>query len=263
MGEASTIAQIIVAGGMAGARPALTLFALQLFVALFAAEAVPVDYAWLVSVYAITAVGIAALVEHFARTDPELDELLALPNAAIGAAAATLISGILVLLGTEAESALGASSAALHLALAGFGAEALDGLPLIVVGAVLSVVMSLLVGWTRRQLLAALDVMAVPGRLVRWLETGSVIGALALVLLVPVLAVALAVLLVVASSAVALVVRGVERRRDRVARRPCGCGYMVRNEASVCPSCGEEREPTIVLGKARDGAGSFGSRPPR
>jgi hypothetical protein len=134
------------------------------------------------------------------------------------------------------------------LARAGlFGSEDTNW-TLLVVGAVLASLASVGVAFVRRKILAALDLVAVPNRLVRWVETGTVAGALGLALLLPALAVVLAVLLVVAAVAGAFMVRAVERRRDELGRRRCECGHQVRKEALVCPECGRELEPEVRLG---------------
>jgi hypothetical protein len=242
----ATGAQVIVAGGLAGARPALTLFILQLFAALFAVEAIPQELSWIISVYAITAVGIAALIEHFARTDPDLDEVLAVPNKIIGTITAILISVLLIALRSGEAPPEEEHAKASLLVAAGLAALNRD-IVLLVLAAVLAALSSLVVSWARGRVLAALDIMAVPGRFVRWLETGTVAGALALVLLLPVLSIVLAALLLVVSTAAGFLVRALERRRDELAREGCECGYAVRVEALVCPSCGKERTPSKVL----------------
>ena len=253
MSPVVVVAQVIVAGGLAGARPALTLCLLQVYVAVLAAESLPPDLLWTVNGWAIAAVGLAALVEHFARTDPDLDELLELPNKAIGALSGVVVAALLVALRTGAGLDPGADEPGAEPGLlhAGLVADLRGSTGLLVLSAVCAVATGFVVGWARRRILSALDLMAVPSRAVRWVETGTVAGALALVLLLPILAVALAAVVVVGSTTAGLIVRGVERRRDELSRVACVCGREVRVEALLCPTCGRELEPRRRLDRPR------------
>lgn len=253
MDPMTTIARVIVAGGLTGARPALTLCLLQLWVALFADEALPPELAWMVHAYAIAAVAVAVVVEHYARSDPDLDEVMNVPNMVIGGVAGALTSVLLLgMAGVEAGGGERAALEAIPFARAGF----LDGggWTMAIVGALAASAASVGVAWVRRRLLAALDLLAVPARAVRWTETGTVAGALGLVLLVPVTAVLLAGVLVVGSVVVGVVVRAVDRRREELGRVECACGRRVRAEALVCPACGRSLEPAKKLGQRRGGA---------
>jgi len=244
MSALTMISQAVAAGGLTGARPALTLCLLQLHARLFATTSLPHELEWMVSWYAIGVVAALALAESFARSDPQFDELLHVPNLIIGVVAAVATAVIIVGLAGEPLSAAGESSTPVALAGILSGLVSAAGAALVA-----APVASLGVGWTRRRLLKAVDVVPVRKRVWRWLETGTVASGLAAVMLLPALAVALATLLVLGAAAIGLGVLGAERALDRRARTVCACGHAVRREALCCPRCGAALEPTKKLGQ--------------
>jgi hypothetical protein len=248
----TVISRALVVGGLAGARPALTLCCLQLSVALLTdGSSVPEGFRWLVHHYAIVAVGLLAVLEHFARTDPDLDEVLEIPSLVVGVVTAALLPVLLPALdggvsaGPAAPAAPTAPDAGPSVVRAGLP-EDLLGLQ---GGAILAAVMSsLALLWTRRRVMRAIGSLSLSQRWYRWLETGGVVGAMAVLALLPAVAAALALVVVLGSAAAGAAIWAAGATRDDLARRPCpGCGHKVRVEAVACPKCGVELTPPRPL----------------
>lgn len=249
MDPVALIARIVVAGGFAGARPLLTLFVLQLYVALFETPDLPAGFDWLIHEYAIGAMGVLAIVEHFVRTDPDIDELLQWPSAAVGAGAAMVSAVLLASISGEVMPATEPTLAALPSL--GVIAVSEMSLGMSVLGAALGVVVSLGALWVRRQIMDALNATSFSSRFTRWGETGVVIGAVVGILALPGAAVVLAILMVVGMAVAAFVVRAFEKAADEQSRRQCECGYLARNEATICPECKTSLEPATKLGQKK------------
>ncbi len=256
------ISRAIVAGGLTGARPALTLALLQIYARWFHEPDLPEGFEWIIHEYAIIAVAAAAVVEHFVRTDPDFEEMMEYPNMAIGLLVSIMLSVLVLSIGgemsqVEAVTASGASGQGLEVLRAGWpeGVLGLQGLTVLA-----SVLASLGLGWVRRKAMTTLAGVSISERWGRWIETGTVIGAVTTIALVPVLAVALAVVLVVAGVVVGATIWVVGNRVDARARTACACGHRVRKEASVCPKCGAELEPETKLGQPWNAGGSPGLR---
>jgi hypothetical protein len=249
MSPVAIIARAIIAGGLAGARPLLTLLLVQVAVGFFTdGSGVPEGLEWLVHTYAIAIVAALAVVEHFARTDPDLDELLQVPSVVVTLVIAATLPLLLPALDSEPRlpwedrpTGDEASSSGLVTAKAGMpdGLFGLEGLKLIA-----AVVMALALFWTRRQVMRAFGALSLSQRYLRWAESGVIVGAFAVLALLPALTVALAVLVMVGSAVTGVSLWTFQRRRDDEARRPCPqCEARIRKEALRCPKCGAEVEP--------------------
>lgn len=244
------ISRALVAGGLAGARPALTLLCLQLAIVLLTdGSGLPEGFGWLLHYAAIAAVAAMALLEHFARTDPDLDEALEIPNAIVGVVIAAMLPVLLPALDSaEAGGAEPAPTAEASPLVARAGIiDSLRGSQ----GAAIiaSIAASLLLLWVRRRVLTALGTLSLSQRYYRWTETGVIVGSMAVLALLPALAVALAVVVVVGSITVGGVLWLMGRQRDELYRHPCpGCGRKVRKEATVCPECQADLDPPRKLG---------------
>lgn len=255
MDPLTIISRGIVAGGLTGARPALTLFLLQLYARFFFEPSFPDGFGWIIHEYAIIAIGVASLVEHFVRTDPDFEEMAEIPNQIAGVLVSIMLSVLIIAVGgqesdvpTSTESANALLPVTLNAGLPD-GIFGLQGLTLL-----LSVGASLGLGWVRRRVISTLADVTIAERWWRWLETGGVIGAVTAIALVPVLAIVLAALIVLAGGGVGLSIWLVQKRRDASARVACACGYMVRKEALLCPECGAELEPASKLGQSKRSA---------
>lgn len=244
------ICRALVAGGLAGARPTLMLLIVLVSIVIFSdASALPEDFRWLVHQYALIAIAAFVIVEYFARTDPDMEELLELPNAVISAGVAALLPALLPALDVSVD---GLEIPGLTPDEPGDGstptvnASLFDGQ---IFKVVIAMAAALLTFWLKRRVVTALSAASISQRYYRWLETGAIVGAMAALVLVPALTVLLAVVVVASSVALGTTVWFVQRRLDRRARRPCPhCDYGVRREALLCPECRTELEPQQRLG---------------
>ena len=235
----TAISQALVAGGLSGARPLLVLFLLSLWARFGAVLSLPTDAAWMVHPVALGVLGSLALVEHAAAVDADVRALLRGPLAALAVVGGVWTARVVLLLdGTGATVAAPAGPAG-FLAGAPFPGGAFawhgpaDAIALAAGAGAAAAVVAL-----KARVLAWLDGLLVPARWLRWLETGGVVGTLAAVLLLPVLAVALAILLTALTVAVWAGGRVVQRALDAHGRVPCpACGYPMRPEAVRCAGC--------------------------
>ena len=101
--------------------------------------------------------------------------------------------------------------------------------------------------WARTQVLEFLrefDLATV------WLriETGGAVGVLILLPLLPTLVMMVGLLFAFAFAVLTFTVRGVAHAHDRMSRVSCAhCDTKVRPEASICPTCHGQLEPTKLL----------------
>lgn len=240
------IGQAMAAGGLTGARPALTLFVLQLYAAFIAQPVLPDAMGWVVHTYALIVVGALAVGEHFALTDPEFDELVEIPKAIVSVTAASLTAALVVSLGGDPQIwDLPADAAPTVTAMHSAGpTAALLGIPGVAIGAAVASCLSL--GWFRRQVMRAFEAMALPNAWWRWLETGTVAGGAAVVAFFPLIAVGLAVLILLVSLGGGGMIWAWSKRQDTKARRPCpSCSKAIRKEALICPACKTPLAPEV------------------
>ncbi len=218
------IGQALVAGGLTGARPLLSLFVLAGVVRLEGRGMQP-EVAWLVTPYALVALAVLTYVEHEMRTDPDFEEMLARPLQLLGALAAIVATRMLEPTGEEALTAT---------ANIGIGAGAAVG--------------SFMVGELRRKLFEALDEALDVENWYARLEAGGVVGLLVAIVLLPLLAVGLLVVLAVVGTTVGFGLRKWRAARDLAARTKCPvCGHAIRVEASRCPGCKQTFAPRVRL----------------
>lgn len=227
------LGQALTAGGLAGARPVLVVGLTCLWVRVFGDVPLPQDLTWLVHDYTLGALAVLAVAEHAAAQDVDLHEWLHLPLRAAAVVGGVLSARLLVAVGATPLVGLPAPDPLLLTAGTGFGDA--NVLVAMAIGAAAAAAVQAL----KVRALRWLDDLLVPERWLRWLEAGGVLGTMAAILLVPVLAIALAVALTVVSAGVFAASRVIAARIEAARRRPCpnGCGQAVRVEATRCTRC--------------------------
>jgi hypothetical protein len=236
MNALTIISQSIAAGGLAGARPALTLALLLAWSRFVQKATLPEGMDWLHDEIVLGVIATLAVVEHFVRTDPDFEELMRIPNALVGIAVAML--GALLLGGMGDDPERWKEVAVMHAAGAGVGVTG----SAVLLSAVASGLLWRVRAWM-------FEVVADFGFLHgwwRWIEAGGVVGLMVLLLSLPVLSIGVAIGLVGGSAAAGAVVLSVQKKRDAAARRDCptpDCQYKVRKEALLCPACHAELTP--------------------
>jgi hypothetical protein len=257
----------------AAARPAATFFGVQIVVALLVAydmASLTPAFSWMVSVPALVVAGVLAALETAAKHDPDIAAVLrdlhvdnmtgafgaftaALLFAALGmpeSEAAGLIEGGAGLpeggdipeggagnVGEAADGVLGATATA----------AATDHNPAVQVGAVGGAVgINLGLTWLRSELLEFIDDFDL-GTLWARLETGGVVGVLVLLPLLPLVVFAFIVVFGIVLGSIAWAAKKAMDYIDQRSRVDCdACGYQLREEASLCPECGTERQPKLT-----------------
>jgi len=218
------VAQGLIAGGLTGARPMLTLFVLGSATWLTHDASLPKDVAFLVHPYGLVTMGALSFVEHELRDDPDIEEFFRWVLAALGGVAA-------------------AFSARLMAAVSGGGSGEASWAA--VAGATMA---SVAVQRARQRALSTLDELVSVGGWWRRVEAGGVIGLLLLLWALPFLAVALAVSLTMLAAAAGWGLRRWREMADARRRQPCPhCAEPIRLEASLCPRCRSALEPRAWL----------------
>jgi hypothetical protein len=250
MDPVTIISQSITTGGLTGARPALTLFLLQLYGMFMAKPVMPEGTEWLLNEYVVGVCGALVVVEHFVRTEPDFEELMKIPNQIIGVVVA--LSGALLLTGLgdnpERWKAIGDLGGPTFFT-AGAGGQ--GGAGTLTFSMIVAAASSVGVHWLRSRLMEGLDALAVPSRWWRWIEAGGVTGVVAMVVLLPFLALALAIAMFTLSALVAGGVWYLRKSRDQKQRRDCpnpSCDYRPRVEATLCPECEAALTPVEPAG---------------
>ena len=235
----------------AAARPALTFFSIQLVVFALVTNnyaALPTEFAWLIALPTLAIAGVLAGLETLAKHDADVAAILRdfRVDNVVGAFGAFTVALLFAGLGMPVEEAAALSGStpqgglleATSLALTTEHSSAVH------VGAIGGAVgINLGLTWLRGELLEYLDDFEL-GHWWARLETGGTIGVLLLLPLLPLFVLAFVGIFAVALSAVSLAARAASGYVDARSRKPCGsCGHEVRREASVCPKCGEAREP--------------------
>ena len=240
----------------AAARPAVTFLGVQICVALLVSydlATVPNAMSWLISAPAIVVAAVLAGMETAAKHDPDVAAILRdlqVDNltGAFGAFSAGLLFAALGMPEAQAAALMESAGAPVEpngVLGATAAAAATDHSTAVQAGAVGGAVgLNLGLTWLRSQLLEFVDDFEL-GKLWARIETGGVVGVLILLPLLPLIAsgflAVFALFLVAAAFAARAAARAIDRRR----RVPCEtCGYEVRVEASLCPECQTEREPT-------------------
>ncbi len=241
MNALTIISQSVAAGGLAGARPALTLALLLAWSRFVQHATLPQGMEWLQHEVVLGIVAVLAVVEHFVRTEPDFEEFMRIPNAVVGVAVAMV--GALLLGGMGDDPSRWQEVALLHTAGAGVGVMSTA----VLMSAVASAALWRLRAW-------AFEAIADLGFLHtwwRWIEAGGVVGLVVLILSLPVLSIGVAVLLVGGSAGLGALVFSMQKKRDAAARRDCptpDCSYRVRREALLCPSCHASLTPDSAAG---------------
>ncbi len=253
----------------AAARPAATFLGVQLVVALLVHQdlaAVPQMMQWLISAPAIVAAAVLAGLETAAKHDPDIAAILRdmqVDNVtgAFGAFSAALLFAALDMPEVEAaalvDGAAGSMDNPMGESTGNQAAESGGVLGAVATAAAsehrmevqatavgLAIGLNLGLTWLRSQLLEFIDDFEL-GRMWARIETGGVVGVLILLPLLPLVAFGFLIFLTAVLATVALTARAAQRVADRRARVPCkNCDYQVREEASLCPKCKTERQPT-------------------
>ncbi|MGM0559101.1 MAG: hypothetical protein ACQEVA_22140 [Myxococcota bacterium] len=251
----------------AAARPAATFFGVQIVVALLVAydmASLTPTFSWMISVPALVVAGVLAVMETAAKHDPDIAAVLrdlhvdnmtgafgaftaALLFAALGmpeSEAAGLIEGGSTLpepgagdVGENASGVLGATATAAT-------AEHNPAVQVGAVGGALGINLGLT--WLRSELLEFIDDFDL-GTLWARLETGGVIGVLVLLPLLPLIVFAFILVFGIVLGSAAWASKKAMDYIDQRSRVECAsCGYEVREEASLCPECGAERQPKLT-----------------
>jgi hypothetical protein len=233
MNALTIISQSIAAGGLAGARPVLTLTLLIAWALFVDPAQLPNSMEWLVDEVTLGVGALLSVAEHFLRTDPDFEELMRVPNAVLGVVVA--LCGAMLLAGMGESPERWQEVAWLYTAGLGTG----------VIGTSLglSAVTSLALWKLRSWMFEAVADFSFIHRWYGWLETGGVVGLLVLILSLPFLSIVVAGLLIIGSAGSGGLIYLVQKRRDEAARMECpneACPYRVRKEALICPACGTE-----------------------
>ena len=216
---------------------------------------VPEAMAWLHSPVAFGLAGVLALLEVLAHHQDDISELLQETGvdkllSVFGAFSAAMLFGSLGLPVEEAVELMGTQTSAQADVTEAVYVAAQSGYPAWLQGVAVATGVTLNLGLTtvRGRIIYALDDFGLKGVWQR-IETGGIIGILALTPFLPVLMflMVLAVVIVFASFGVLLL--GADKVLDRTGRYRCeACETLVRQEASVCPSCHIALTPKAVLG---------------
>lgn len=236
MNALTIISQAIAAGGLAGARPALTLGLLLAWSRFVSPATLPSGMDWLLHDITLGVVAVLAVVEHFVRTEPDFEEFMKIPNAISGVVVA--MAGALLLGGMGDDPARWQEVALVAGAGAGVGTMSAA----VLLSAATSAALWRLRAWA----FDAISDLSFLHSWWRWIEAGGIVGLVVLILSLPVLSIGVAVVLVLGSAAVGALIYSVQKKRDQAARRDCatpGCEYRVRREAVICPSCQAEVAP--------------------
>ena len=241
------LALIIAPAITSSARPVMTLLGVQilsLFLVHREMVAAPEAMAWFLAIEVTYVLGALAVLEIIVAHDSDVSALLGdlgidRVSAAVGAMASTMV---LALLGVaEAQEAVG------EVEMLWGAGEALsaDRDAWISYGIVAAAVgINLVLTWFRSGLLRWIDEFGVRKWWAR-VETGGIIAVLLLIPFFPLIIGTFALVFALGLLVLSAMVRAGAVALDRQWREPCeGCGYAVRKEASLCPECGREREPT-------------------
>jgi len=232
---AALAAQVLAASGLAGGRPFLVL---ALLAGVLRLEMAEVEGLWLTSNAALISLAVLAAIEYGTRTDADFEELLRPLWRILSVCAGALVADVIATLGLES-----AGDASAAIGIASLSSDSASSYGLVGLGAAAALSAQML----RERALVMIQELSSPGRLLRWLETGGVVGVTLAVLLAPVFAVAIVVGVLVFGVVIGGTLRVVRQRLDARTRSACACGFSVRHEASRCPSCGERREPSELL----------------
>lgn len=241
----------------ATSRPATTFLAVQVTVLLLVEHEtaeLPGTFDIFVSTPMIAFVAVLALLELVAAHDPDIAALsrelhVDRVAGAFGALSAAVLFAAIGLPEAEAmalvdtDAALFPGSQGLHEAIG--AAESSEHSQMIQTGAIgAAVAINLTLGKMRSQLLAFVQDFELTKLWAR-IETGGVVTALILLPLFPLLILAIAVVFAVVLTIVASATNAAMENLDSRRRTSCSsCDYEVRIEASICPECGTERQPT-------------------
>jgi hypothetical protein len=259
------LAMIIGPSITAAARPAATFLGIQILVAFLISHdlaTLPEAMQWIVETPAIGTGMALAILENIAKHDMGLAAILRdsrVDNifSAMGAAAAALLFIALGMPESEAIALVEGSvdptgSGGLLDATAGaMTGEHSLALQAGAIGGGLGINLGLT--RLRSQLLEFVEEFEI-GQIWARIETGGVIGVMILLPLLPLVVFTFLVAFTLVFVALAFAVRTAQRVADQRARVACEtCDYQVRVEASLCPECRTEREPT---GEHRSGLGA-------
>ncbi len=237
------------------ARPATTFFIVQAFVfglLHYEVASLPASLHWAISLPALVAVAVVAVIENLALHDSDIGEVLhdAGIDKIAGAAGATTSMLLFAALGLpEAEAARLAGDDSLVGLFNGEVWAASAGTSTATRAAVVAAALATHAGlaWLRGKvvmLMADLDL----GGVWAGVETGGVIGVMVLVAVLPVVAAIVVVALMITFAVAGLGAQGLAMWLDRRRRSPCrSCETPVRHEASKCPNCGSSLSPSRVL----------------
>jgi hypothetical protein len=250
------LAQTFGASFTSASRPALTFFVVQTM----AAFSVRMDWAtlpdgmrWLVSFPALGIAATLTVLEMLAQHEPEVSELLRELKidhllGAFGAFSAALVFAALGLPEEEARSLVEGSITGTggDLTLAVESTVATQHPPSVqaaAIGGALS--LNLALTWLRGHVHALLDEFDLKGIWQR-IETGGVVGLLAVIVFLPVLALGIITLMTLVLAAFGWAAHRAQQWSDARGRVPCAhCEHPVPAEALRCSACGSTLSPHV------------------
>lgn len=241
----------------ATARPATTLLAIQITVVALVHRdlaTVPAGFEALMSIPAMGVVALLAGLEIAAAHDPDIAAILRDLNVdqitgAFGALSCGLFFATLGMPESETmaltEGAAGSAAASgglLNAAGEAAGSEHSLGVQALVLG--FAVALNIGLTWMRAQLLAFVYEFELSKIWAR-IETGGIIALLILLPLFPLVILGVMLILACGLTVFSLSARTAVQVMDQRSRTSCdGCGHELRVEASLCPECGVERQPS-------------------
>lgn len=229
---AALVAQVLTASGFSGGRPFLVL---TLLAGAMRWDQGGLESVWQTSDLALACFAVLAVIEYGTRTDADFEELLRPFLRVLSVVSGALVADMIATAGVESASVSQVATSAAGVAAPSYG--------LMTLGAATALGVQVL----REKLLVMLQDFSSPRRLLRWLETGGVVGLILAVLLAPVFAVIITVAALFFGVFVSGLMRAASRRRDAKTRTPCECGFALRHESFRCPACGAKREPSLLL----------------
>jgi len=240
----------------ASSRPALTFFAVQLVIGILYrldVVALPPHFQWLISFLALGVGLISVLVELLIQHSADVEESFRALQLDKFAGGLSVLSSALLLtaigmpadtIAVEHASGQGADLAAAVQVAAESGKPLWLQYTAIGIGLLVNVTLV----WLQGIILERLDDIGIKD-VWQKIATGGIVGALVLIVFLPLLALVLLMLVGLFMAAFALLLRTATKLMDARSRRPCpSCGEAIRMEAHLCPSCRTEVTPTVMIG---------------
>ncbi len=242
----------IVSSLAAAARPVTTFFAMQITVFVLVQREVaslPAVFELVISIPAIFIVAVLTVLETVARHDPDIAAILRETHideiaGACGALGAALLFTALGMPDSEIATLIEEGAAGDVLGTTAETAATEHGTIVQVGVLIVALGVNLALTRLRRHFLNYLYEVKLD-KFWAFLESGGIIAVLILLPFLPLLVFGFLVVFSIGLAALTMAFRGAEHVMDQRRREECSqCGYALRMEASLCPQCKAEREPT-------------------